>query len=392
MINPIKLPPWLKLRRTRKSKMKTKSLSSKTSFISLSLAVVLAVGFIVVPMVQADQIDEQIRALNSQNSQIRGQVGNLELQAADFNDQIAKLQAQIDALQQEIDKSNADIAATETKISEAEAELARQKKLLGANIKAMYLEGQISTIEMLASSKDLSDFFDKSQYRSSVKDQITQTMDKIVALKHELNAQKQLLELQKKDQEARRNDVDAQRAERARLLALNEADRANLNTQIKNNSAQISELRRQQAAMNASRLGGSQLVAGGACSPRPDNTYPDHLCNAPKDSILTGWGWNRECVSYTGWKVYEATGYSPYHWGNANTWDDSAKARGFAVDSNPRPGDVAVGHWGPYGHTMYVESVNPNGTINISQYNYNVDGLYSEMYNVSTAGLVFIHF
>lgn len=392
MIKPVKLPPSLKLWRTRKPKMKTKKLSNKASFLSIALAVVLAAGFIVTPMVKADQFDEQIRALSRQNSQIRGQVGTLEVQAADFNDKIAKLQAQIDSLQQEINKSNADIAATEAKIAEAEAELARQKKLLGANIKAMYLEGQISTIEMLASSKDLSDFFDKAQYRSSVKDKIKSTLDKITQLKHELNSQKQILEVQKKDQEARKADVDSQRAEQARLLSLNEADRNSLNTQIKSNSAQIAELHRQQAAINASRRGNSQVITGGACSPRPANTYPDNLCNAPRGSILTGWGWNRECVSYTGWKVYEATGYSPYHWGNANTWDDSARARGFAVDTNPRAGDVAVGHWGPYGHVMYVESVNPNGTINVSQYNWAVDGTYSEMYNYSTAGLVFIHF
>lgn len=373
--------------------MKTKKLSNKASLLSLALTVMLAAGFIVTPIVKADQFDEQIRALSAQNSQIRGQVGTLEVQAADFNDKIGKLQAQIDGLQTEIDKSNTDIAETEAKIAEAEAELARQKKLLGANIKAMYLEGQISTIEMLASSKDLGDFFDKAQYRSSVKDKIKSTLDKITLLKHELNAQKEKLELQKKDQEARKADVDTQRAEQARLLALNEAGRADLNNQIRSNSTQIAALRRQQAAENASRRGSSQLVTGGACSPRPTNSYPDQYCARAQDSVVDRWGlYNRECVSYTAWKVEEARGYMPYGFGNANQWDDNARARGITVDTNPRPGDVAVAHWGPYGHTMYVESVNPNGTINVSQYNWDFDGTYSEMYNFSTAGLVFIHF
>ena len=65
---------------------------------------------------------------------------------------------------------------------------------------------------------------------------------------------------------------------------------------------------------------------------------------------------------------------------------------GIAVDTNPRPGDVAVSNSGYYGHVMYVESVNPNGTINISQYNWSLNGTYSEAYNLPKAGLVFIHF
>ena len=78
--------------------------------------------------------------------------------------------------------------------------------------------------------------------------------------------------------------------------------------------------------------------------------------------------------------------------GNANQWDDNARSAGIPVDSTPRPGSVAVSNSGYYGHVMWVESVNPNGTINVSQYNWGLDGRYSEAYNLSPAGLVFIHF
>jgi surface antigen len=40
---------------------------------------------------------------------------------------------------------------------------------------------------------------------------------------------------------------------------------------------------------------------------------------------------------------------------------------------------------------MYVESVNGNGTINISQYNASLDGRYSTN-TISPSGLYFIHF
>lgn len=60
------------------------------------------------------------------------------------------------------------------------------------------------------------------------------------------------------------------------------------------------------------------------------------------------------------------------NWGNASTWAALARASGFAVDKNPRAGDVfqTTGGWGGYGHVGYVESVNADGSINVSEMNY----------------------
>lgn len=78
------------------------------------------------------------------------------------------------------------------------------------------------------------------------------------------------------------------------------------------------------------------------------------------------------------------------YWGNANQWPASAKARGYNVGTSPRAGSVGVMMSGTYGHVVWVESVNGNGTINISQYNYWLRGMpnggwghYSEFKNVS---------
>lgn len=123
-------------------------------------------------------------------------------------------------------------------------------------------------------------------------------------------------------------------------------------------------------------------------------SYP--WANAPfPNSIPDSWGmYQRQCVSYTAWKV-ASSGRNMPSWagrGDANLWDDNARAEGIPVDTIPRAGDIAVDNSGAYGHTSYVESVNSDGTINISQYNVRWDGMYSEETNKSPAGLVFIHF
>lgn len=61
-------------------------------------------------------------------------------------------------------------------------------------------------------------------------------------------------------------------------------------------------------------------------------------------------------------------------WGNAATWGMYAAAAGFRVDNIPEVGAVAqwdafVGGSGYAGHVGIVESINPNGTITISEMN-----------------------
>ncbi len=352
---------------------------------------VFVLAGVVAPFARADQYEAQIQALNAENGNKRNTQNQLGAEAASLSDTIAKLQAEINAIQQKITDNQNRVNDLNKQIAAAEIELEKQKDLLGETIKAMYLEGDISTVEMLASSKNLSDFFDKQQYRESVRSKIKTTLDKITQLKLDLSTQKDTVEKLIAEQQTLQGQVVAQRAENDRLLGLNQEQRSELDSQIKANNSKISQLRAQQAAENAKLFRGVRVIAGS----NGRDTYPEIWRNAAQDSLIDSWGmYNRECVSYTAWKVHESGRFMPY-WGgrgNANQWDDNARAAGIPVDGSPRPGDVAVSNSGYYGHVMYVESVNPNGTINISQYNWSLNGTYSEAYNLPTAGLVFIHF
>ena len=60
----------------------------------------------------------------------------------------------------------------------------------------------------------------------------------------------------------------------------------------------------------------------------------------------------------------------PTNWGNANTWDDNARAQGHLVDHTPVVGAIFQTDEGGYGHVAYVISVNPvNGDWTISEMN-----------------------
>ncbi len=363
---------------------------------TLAVISVLVVGnSLVTNMVQADSYDEKIKALQAENADNRSTVADLASQAVSYQDAISQLQAEISATQSIIDSNEAKQADLQRQIDTNQVELDKQKLILGEDIKMTYVDGQPSTIEMLASSKNLSEFVDKEEYRNAVQSKIQTTLVKIADLQNQLKGQKTEVETLIASQKQQQAKLDSARAEQAKMLAYNESQQAAYNQQTKDNQSKISALRSQQAAANASLFAGAKVISGGACASSQGDTYPSQWCAIPQDSALDNWGmYNRECVSYTAWKVYESGRDMPYWggYGNANQWDDNARAAGIPVDTNPRAGDVAIKNSQPYGHAMYVESVNGDGTINISQYNQQLNGQFSRAYNLSPAGLVFIHF
>lgn len=346
-------------------------------------------------MVWADEYQAQINALTQQNAANRSALTELESVAQSYADAIQKLQQQIDALQASIN-ANLDLQAQlQKQIAEAQAEIDRQRAILAEDVKAMYVDGTPSSLEMLASSRDFSDYVDKQEYRSRVQTKLQDTLKKIAELQKQLQVQKAKVEALIKDMQIQQGQLNADRAKQWELLNLNEQQQASYDAQIKANNSKVAQLRAEQAAANRRLTGGT---SGGVTAGDPSHGgYPAYLNNAAQDSLVDPWGmYNRECVSYTAWKVYSTYGYMPY-WGgvgNANQWPGNAARAGIPTSSTPRVGSVAVWNVGYYGHVMWVEAVNADGSIWISQYNYDFNGRYSEMYVSAgmASNLTYIYF
>lgn len=388
----------------RNKKLKTypsRHLSKRTTmFASIMIVFSMVVS---VPIVRANTIQDQINQLQADNSNKQAQVQSLKVEANGLQATIEALQAQINGIQFQINENSNKSVELERQIVIAQAELDEQKRILGENIKAMYLEGDISTIEMLATSKDLSDYFDKQQYRETVKNKIKDTLDRVTALKTQLTTQQAELKALIEQQTILKSQVAAQKAEQDRLLGLNQEQRSSLDGELKANFNKISELRRQQAIENARLFGssgpGTGVNCGGGYPGNASGPFGRWGCNFELNYNIDSWGmYNRQCVSYTAFKVAASGRRMPY-WGgigNANQWDENAVNQGIPIDRNPRVGDVAVSNAGEYGHVMYVEAIGDDGSIYVSDYNQQWDGRYREYWlsasRVSAGNLKFIHF
>ncbi|MBQ3296295.1 LysM peptidoglycan-binding domain-containing protein [Candidatus Saccharibacteria bacterium] len=60
----------------------------------------------------------------------------------------------------------------------------------------------------------------------------------------------------------------------------------------------------------------------------------------------------------------------PSNLGNANTWAARAAAAGYVVNRTPSAGAIFQTSSGWYGHVGYVEAVNPDGSITVTEMNY----------------------
>lgn len=330
-------------------------------------------------------LEQDISRYDAEATRLAGEADSLQREVSRINNEKATIQAQVDISTEKFNGLTASIKANEEKI-------AKNKDALGVIVADLYVNDTVTPIEMLASSKGIGDYINKQEYRSITRDQLTSTIAEIKKAKAELEKQKIEVEAVLRDQEAQRNQLAAKEAEQQNLLNSTRGDEAAYrNLSAQSNSEKDRLQREQQAAIERALRaagGGVNAVAG---DPNKGG-YPANLANSDYyNAIVDPWGmYSRQCVSYTAWKVYQKNGYMPY-WGgrgNANQWPGNARAAGIPVSSTPRAGSVGVLMAGQYGHVVWVESVNANGTINISQYNYfNAGGSgwghYSEMYNVS---------
>jgi surface antigen/peptidoglycan hydrolase CwlO-like protein len=367
------------------------------------LAVIVVGAGIYTGIAKADKFDEKIDQLQDQNSSYQNQVDELTSEADSYQDAINKLEAQINGLQQQIvanQKASDKLAA---EIKQKEAELEHQKDVLGESIKQMYLEGQISTLEILAASRDISDFVNKEVSRNAVQNKIKTLVDEITQLKITLEQKQRELDARIKDQKSQQAELNDAQDEQARLLAYTVDQKAAFNSKISKNKDKIADLYRQQALENIRRFGGSGGQIGGGGYPwgyakcihtgQVDGWCPnyDWAMNGSVYNWNTGGYGFRNCTDWVAWRVRANGGFVPSGLGNARQWDDRAPGYGYTVSSNPREGAAAVSNYGYYGHVMYVEKVNGDGTITVSDYNRAGTGKY-DVNVISPSGLVFVYF
>jgi len=302
--------------------------------------------------------------------------------------EVTRLNAEIAALEDEITRNQAIANDLNAQITLNQEKLTLQQTALAKLLVTMHFEGETDTIAMLASSKSLGDFAEKQNRQTNVKNQVTTSTRTIRELKEELEKQKASVDALIASTEISRNEATNKRNQQASLIARYENDSA---AYQRDSEAARQTMQREIAAEIAKYNNGGVVGEG-------YNSYP-YRDRCPRDNVgyIVVGGYVCQCTSYAGWKAQERWGIYISSWGDAKSWGYSAQRYGYVVDSNPAPHTIAYSTAGIYGHVMWVESVNSNGTINLTEYNNTASsksglpGDFGARYNVNPYLYRYIH-
>ena len=307
-----------------------------------------------------------------------------------YQAKVAELTTEIASMRRKIADTKAQIEDLNEQIEETQKRLDSEQNALAELLVNMHFESDVEPIAILAGADSISDLAEKASRAEVAKQQIATMAVSIKDAKTKLEEDKARVETLLAEQQAEEEELKNKRTEQQALVEKFQNDALAY-------EAQVLEARAaQRAAEKAYREAHPEQFAstyydgidtyssyirdfglertGGTYGyecPRDWDRYTTYV-----DGIKIG-GLMCECASYVGWKAYERYGiYLAY--GNAYDWKWRAEADGYVADHTPEEGAFGWFYYGSgYGHVFWVESVNANGSIDVTDYNYNVDGQFA---------------
>ena len=373
----------------------------KALFLTLALSLVLGGTFILTPEKEADAKDfctsDACKQAEADYLEATKKADEARSHANTLEGEIERLNAEITAMENKIEANKLIVEDLKVQIAEQKAILEQQQAgfaEIGADVHFKEKESEL----IQALKYTISERAEKKARDENVKAQISSSVNTI-------NENMKALELKQAQVEALIEDQQIQ----SDRIAENKNRQAELKTKYENDASQYSEdakaaerKRGEEIAKEIAKYNSTgKVVASGLNSyPKagdcPQNNYTNIGYVIYYDGMAIC-----QCTSYANWKVRESWGKSAVGFGimgNAKDWGRSAAAAGLRVDDEPEPHTVGYQTSGIFGHVVWIEGVNADGTVNLSEYN----NLYSSVsgqkgdfgyrVNVPASSFRYIHF
>ena len=385
------------------------------------------------PKVSAQDFDSQINSVNSTIANINDKKAAVNATIDSLVSELSGVQTKIDATQAQKAEAQATIDSLKSEISKLEKVIAERNKRLEEQARAVQTNGARSYVDFLLNAENLSDIVnrigvvmdlisanrdlmqqqaeDKKQVEAKEEQQqaklaeqqkaeeelqglqtkLNETFDKNKVLLANLS-QEELAEISKRDGLVAEKETFQKRlaeekakaeAEAARIA---EASRQALAAEVTNSVAtatsyQSPTSRATSSATAATQTSNYTYTTGGGF-PAVDPSYR---------AALNG-GYFGQCTYYVFNRMAQVgTPIGHSMMGNAAEWPAYARSYGYSVSNSPSAGSAIVFQQGlagadpTYGHVAFVEAVNADGSLYISEMN--VQGLNVISYRTISASV-----
>ena len=209
----------------------------------------------------AKSLKQQQEELQNQIDEANGELENVQNELSENLQQVQKLDEKIASSQTELDELNAKITELQTSIDQVGAELQKaeesynsQKKLLDDRLVEIYEEGEIRYLDVLLSSKNMSEFLSTYFLVTELVDYDKQLLEDMGEKKHEIELSKEKLDNEQEELAT----IKANQTKTAKIVENTKTVRENfiakLSEEEKQIQSQIDEYNRQFDEVNAEIL------------------------------------------------------------------------------------------------------------------------------------------
>lgn len=189
-----------------------------------------------------DQLDKEIKTIQSQISDAESQASQLRNKAQTLQNELngienekAMIQSQISIYQKQFEKLQIEIKNNEDSIQ-------RNRNALGSILATMSLDDDITPIERIAGSSNLSKALDNFEYQSAVKSQLVEKVDSIKRAKAELEKQRDETKVALTNQKQAESALQEKIRQQNDLIAKTKNDEAEYTKYASERSSQKAEL------------------------------------------------------------------------------------------------------------------------------------------------------
>lgn len=277
-------------------KMSTKFKRVVALVMVLMLAVLLVSSAVVYFTGSADQrsdLENKQQSLTDDKAKIKDEIDELDSEKKTVMEEKKLLDEQVTALESDISVLDGEIADYEKQIEEKNkeleattAELDTQYEAYKTRIRVMYENGTTGYLDVLLSSKNAGDFFEKldivsqiAEYDKNLVEDLKAKQQKIMTDKADIETLKLAVEDKKAILVEDKSELDAKMAKRDEMIQSIESSQSALEEQLKEIEAEEEAVRKQIAQL--SRKNSGVAYSGGAM------TWPTPSCYV----ITSEFGW-----------------------------------------------------------------------------------------------------